>query len=510
MSTVRSDPSPIEETSDRRTPWGLDAWVLAAFVVGTVLRFVNLGAAPLWFDETYSIYLIHFPWQGFVGSVMQDNQAPIYYAALKAWTEIAGTSPASMRIPGLLASAACIPLMAACAQMLAGTRTARMAAWLTAISPYLIQHAQDARPYAMLAVVAVAHFLVLIRFIMGRSRRLGLLWVALAVGVIQTHYYGIFFLAGEGLALLILHPRPLRSWLPGGVVAGGLCVWSVLAAATKATGIFGGQYVFGVAALPGVVWSLLTGYTLMPTSEELHALGPRAILTNLPLALVAALAIAVLVWSALRRLDARARTVILSTFGVALLLPFAYRVVAGAGVHPRYFAAAFAPLLVLVAAGMAPGERGTARGIATLVLLLVMAYATVLHLKDPAHGREDILAAGRWLDANVPADEEILITSGEMEHLARFHWPNRHFRLYPAQRRPLEPADRAAVAAAMPFATPSRAIFMVGRAWISDPNGDFQKELAERYPPCEGTDVRGIRILCFRPPGDTAVAHAHP
>lgn len=483
---------------------------MAALAVGTALRCINLGAAPLWFDETFSMYHASFPWQGFVASVMKDNQAPIYYAALKAWTSFAGASPASMRIPGLLASAACIPLVAACADLLAGRRAARTAAWLTAVSPYLIQHGQDARPYAMLAFFAAADLLVLIRFVMGRAPRLGVLWVALAIGVIETHYYGIFFLAGQGLALLLLRPQPLRSWLPAGVVAGTLCAAAVLAAASKASGIFAGQYVLGITALPGVVWSLLTGYTLMPTSEALHALGPRAILPDLPIALMAAPAFVVLAWSALRQLDARARTVILSTFGVALLLPFAYRVVAGAGVHPRYFAAAFAPLLVLVAAGMAPGEHRTARGVATLVLGLVMVYATALHLHDPAHGREDVAAAGRWLDANVPMNEEILITSIEMEHLARFHWPNRRFRLFPSEHGPLEPAEIPAVAAAMPFASPDRAIFMVGRAWISDPAGAFQDELAKRYPACPGADVRGIRILCFRPQHDTARAPAHP
>jgi uncharacterized membrane protein len=486
----------------------LDPWVIAALVVGTALRFLHLGAAPLWFDETFSVYHASFPWHGFANAVMQDNQAPIYYAVLKAWTTFAGTSPASMRVPGLVASAACIPLVAACASVLAGTRAARVGAWLTAISPYLIQHGQDARPYAMLAAFAVADFLVLLRFVTGRTRRLGVLWVALAVAVIETHYYGIFFLAGQGLALLLLRPQPLRSWLPAGAVAGGLCAAAVLAAARKASGIFAGQYVLGITALPGVVWSMLTGYTLMPTSEALHALGPRAILPDLPLALLAAPAFALVAWYALRRLDARARITILVTFGVALLLPFAYRLVAGAGVHPRYFAAAFAPLAVFVATGMAPDEPRTPRGVATIVLALVMLYATALHLSDPAHGREDVIAAGRWLDANVPADEEILITSVEMEHLARFHWPQRRFRLFPSQHRALDPAEIPAVADAMPFATPERAIFMVGRAWISDPDGELQKELAERYPACPGTDVRGIRILCFRPQDDTTVARA--
>jgi hypothetical protein len=358
----------------------------------------------------------------------------------------------------------------------------------------------------MLAAFAVADFLVLLRFLTGRSRRLGFLWVLLAVAVIETHYYGIFFLAGQGLALVILHPRPARSWLPAGIVAGALCGAAVIAAAAKASGVFAGQYVLGVSALPGVVWSMLTGYTLMPTSEALHALGPRAILPDLPLALAAAPAFAVIAWYALRDLDARARVAVLATFGVALLLPFAYRVAAGAGVHPRYFAAAFAPLVVVVAAGMGPPAR-TARGVATVVLAAVMVLATVLHLADPAHGREDVIAAGRWLDANVPPDEEILITSTEMEHLARFHWPQRHFRLFPTERGAITPDEVANVADSLPFTTPERSIFIVGRAWLSDPDGRLQKELAERYQSCPGADVRGIRILCFKPqPQTTTVA----
>jgi hypothetical protein len=133
--------------------------------------------------------------------------------------------------------------------------------------------------------------------------------------------------------------------------------------------------------------------------------------------------------------------------------------------------------------------------------------ATVLHLADPAHGREDVIAAGRWLDANVPPDEEILITSTEMEHLARFHWPQRHFRLFPTERGAITPDEVANVADSLPFTTPERSIFIVGRAWLSDPDGRLQKELAERYQSCPGADVRGIRILCFKPqPQTTTVA----
>lgn len=488
----------------------IDPWIIAAVVVGAALRSINLGEAPLWFDETYTVHHIGLPWDGYVGAMMRDNQAPIYYATAKAWTELVGLSPWLLRLPGLVASVACIPLIAASAGLLAGTSAARAAAWVAAISPYLVQHAQDARPYALLAAVAAAHLLVLVRFATGRSARLGFWWVVLAVATVATHYYGIFFLAGQGLALLVLWRRPLHTWLPAGAIAGAICATLLLAAIRNASGVFAGQYEFGVAAMPGVVWSLLTGYTLIPTSEQLHALGPSAALPDLPVALAALPAAIVIGLASLRALDATGRVVLLSTFGTALLVPFLYRLVAGAGVHPRYFAATIGPVLVLTAAGMSFDRLRSARGVATLVLGAVMLYATALHLRDTAHGREDVAAAGRWLDANVPPTEEILITSNEMEILARFHWPHRRFRLYPPERGVITPERVPGLVDGLPFPDTQRAIFLVGRAWLSDADGQLQTALVDRYPSCPGLDVPGIRIHCFRPSAAAAAGASAP
>lgn len=477
----------------------IDPWVVAAIVAGVALRLINLGTAPLWFDETYTFQHLVTPWQGWLTAVVLDNQAPLYYATTKAWAELAGLSPFAMRIPGVLASVACIPLVAAVARLLAGDQAARTAAWVTAISPYLVQHAQDARPYALLSAFALTSLLLLVRFALGRSPRLGFWWAALALAIVTTHFYGIFFLTGQGLALLLLWRRPLASWLPTSLAAGAVCGALVLMAAKNASGGFAGQYIFGVAAMPGVVWSMLAGYTLLPTSEQLHALGPRAILPHLPIALAALPAFVVVVLAGLRTLNATGRIVLLSTFCVALSVPFLYRLTAGAGVHPRYFSAAIGPLLIVTAIGMTTDRSHTARTISAVVLALVMSWATFLHLRDTDHGREDVASAGQWLDANVPPDDEILVTSSEMEVLARFHWPHRRFRLYPAEKEIVKADRLPSLVEGFPFSGSTRAIFVVGRAWVTDPEGELQAALAARYPGCPGIDVPGIRIHCFQP-----------
>lgn len=481
--------------------------MIAAVVVGVALRFVNLGAAPLWFDEMYTYRLLAMPWHGYLGQVLQDNQAPVYYVATKPWVEYMGTSPWMMRIPGLFASAACIPLAAAVARLSAGARAARVVAWVAAISPFLVQHAQDARPYAPLAAIATANLLLLMRFLTGRAPRLGFWWVVTGIGVVATHFFGIFFLAGEGLALLILRPQPIRSWLPAGLVAGALSGGLVLLALGRAPRNFSAEYVFGITAMPGVIWSLLTGYTLMPTSEELHMLGPRAVLPSLPIAIATLPAFGIAATAGIRALRSEARVVLLASFGVALLAPFGYRLAAGAGVHPRYFAAAVAPVLIVTGVGMTVDRLRGVHGVAAVVLALVMSWATFLHLHDTTHGREDLRAAGRWLDANVPPNEEILVTSVEMEALARFTWPNRRFRLYPDDRGPVAPDRIPELVERFPFDDRPRSIFLVGRSWLTDRDGKLQAALTASYRACPGTDVRGIRIYCFEP-RSTAVAAA--
>ena len=501
VSSIRS------ATVSRPATREVDAVVLTACVAGLVFRFVQLGTAPLWFDETYTVRHMVVPWSRFLGQVLGDNQSPLYYLLLRMWTAVAGLSPFSLRVVGVIASAACIPLIAAAGDVVGGRRVARTAAWLTAISPFLVQHAQDARPYALLAAVGTAHLLVLLRFVAGRSTRLDALWVLGAVAVIGTHYYGIFFLFGQGLALLLLHPQPIRSWLPAGAVAGLLCVSVVAGAALATPGQFAGEYTLGPAALPGVVWSLMTGYTLLPTSEALHEIGIRAIIPDLPFALVTLPAFVVIVVAGLRAIEPRTRIVLVVTFLTALLSPFAVRAFAGAGIHPRYFAAAFAPFMLVLAAGVAQGEGRDLRTVSAVALTVVMTVAMMLHLHNTSHGREDVVAAGRWLDANVPPDEEILVTSGEMAVLARFHWPNRRFRLYPDRGDTAIPTDAISdMADALPFAGRDHAIFIFGRAWLTDPTGAFQTTLSQRYPGCGGTEVSGIRILCLRPRADAVAS----
>lgn len=97
---------------------------------------------------------------------------------------------------------------------------------------------------------------------------------------------------------------------------------------------------------------------------------------------------------------------------------------------------------------------------------------------------------------NVPG-EEILVTSNELAYLAAFHWPTRRFRVYPDRRTVMGAENVGMVAAGLPFTNGDRVIYLIGRAWASDPAGALPPVLLERYPSCPGAEVRGIQMLCL-------------
>lgn len=488
-------------SKERRYRLASDPWVVAACGAAMLLRLVRLDAAPLWLDEVFTADVVARSWSGMLTEVLGDNHPPLYFVALKLWGDLAGSSPWVLRLPSVLLSVFAVFLTARLGAVLGGASVARGAAWLAAVSPMLLHHAQEARMYPLIAALAALHLLMLAEFVLGRRPSLGAGFVATAFGLALAHYYTIFLLASSLMILAILRPRPWRSWVPAALGVLAAVGASVLQALLLARHSGGGEYGLGVLAIPGTVWSMISGYMFLPTSEELHLGGLRAAAPYVAVALPAALVVAALVSHGLRALEARARLLLLLPVAGVVLGPYVVRLVLGVGINPRYATTAVPALLVLLAAGAMAPDRRAGRSFAVAVLVGTMALGSALHLREPGHGREDVRAAEMWLDQHVPADEEILITSREMEYVAAFHWPNRRLRLYPPTNVVAEPDTAGTLAAALPFpATGERAIYVVGRAWKSDPEGVFQAELARRYAACPGTSVAGMRILCLRRP----------
>jgi len=475
-----------------------DGWIVGAMASALILRLINLGTAAFWLDETFTVNWIQLPWIEMMRAVLADNHLPLYPALMKVWAGAAGVSTWGVRLPSVIFSSAMVPVIAAIAWTLLSRVQARWAAWLTALSPYLVQHAQDARMYALTGLLSAIAALLLARFIAGRSQRLGIWFVVVNLALVATHYYGVFLVAAQGLVLLTLRRAQWRLWMYEMAASCAGTMLSLLAAKYLATPHAGGHYDIGWFALPGVLWALIGGDTLVPSSAELHAEGLHAAARYLPIALTAGAALLVIGLSALRSISRDVLWFGVLVLGMVVLSPFIVASFYDVAINPRYAMGAMPALLVLLAAGCARAAESRSQLIAPVILIVCMVIGSSRQVQNPGHAREDVYGAARWLNANVQEQEEILITSDEMAILGRFHWPNRHFVLYPPKKVIADKGNAEQLAADLPFPTGHRVIYIFGREWESDPDGALRAALRARYDACPGTIVRGIQMLCFR------------
>jgi len=249
------------------------------------------------------------------------------------------------------------------------------------------------------------------------------------------------------------------------------------------------------------VWSMLSGYALMPSAEELHELGRAAIMPYLPYALAMALPVLVLTWTGLRALSSRARLFVIVLLVCIFLGPFlAATVFPKISLNPRYFTAGAGLILVVIAAGMPRPGAALWRTAAGAAVFGVMAFAVAMQLSEPGQKREDVLAAGAWLERNVAANQELVVTSDEMASLAYFHWPQRKIHIHPPPHVVADAKTAEQLAANLPFNGNARTIYVFGRSWLSDPDNALEQAVINKYTSCGSTAVRGIRIYCLLAP----------
>lgn len=484
----------------------VDLWIVAALAFALILRLTNLDAAPFWLDETETaIWAGLSPAQVFDTIVYRvpfgrydTRHLPLYFGIVNAWSSLVGHSPWLLRLPSVLFSLASIYLIASLTRLMVSLQAARWAAWLAALSPFLVHTGQEARMYALMGMLAAWSILLAARYINLESRRPGVLFAIANVAALATHYYSVFFVGSVLLTLVLFRPRDWRRWLPETLIcvaAIGLVVVVGLFLTQQSSGEI---YQFGLFAVPGSLWALVAGYALLPSSVDLHGHGLLAVWPYAAGASLGMIPVGYVAWQGWRRLNLTARALIVVGIGCTVLGPFLVSLVfSKISFNPRYLAPSMPFVLLLLAAGMPQYGAPRLMRLAGIALVAVMLFGTAAELSNPGGKREDLIAAAAWLDANVPRNEEIAVTSDEMYSLALYHWPQRRLIEYPHRKLSATVANARSIAAEMPFSG-DRRVYVMGRSWLSDPEGALEAELRKRYDSCGGAAVRGVKILCLR------------
>jgi mannosyltransferase len=215
-------------------------WLPAAVAViaGLVSGWYRLGVPSLWRDEAASIDVAQrqvtqiFALLGHVDAV---NGA--YYLCLHPVIAVLGSSPAAIRAPSVLAMAVAAGLTAALGRRLAVTAglptpalTGLLAGLLLVAAPQATRYAQDARPYAIVTMLATAATYLLVRSLADGRWRWWAGYGAVLACAGLFNLFALLLIAAHALSLLALRAGPAAARPPGRQLAR----WATAAAAATA------------------------------------------------------------------------------------------------------------------------------------------------------------------------------------------------------------------------------------------------------------------------------------
>jgi len=382
-------------------------FVLLAFA----LRVYGLIGQSLWLDEGWSIFVARHPLTQIIPLIVVPGRThpPLYYYSLHLWTALAGFSEFAVRYLSVVYSLLLVAAGGRLARELFDRPTALLAMAALALAPVHVAYAQEARMYALIALLYPICLILVHRA--GGLSRLG--WAALAVveiAMLYTHYMAVFALGYLNALVpgwLGMRQRweALKRWLGvQAVVALAVSPW-VSAAVLQM-----GEHQPEAAGPPGLMAFVADTWHFFNAGVLGGASGDPAF-AALSTALAVTLAGAFLV---LIRMD-RARG------ADALLLAHTLVPLAGVfvlaqfrpGLHPRYVVLLATPLYILAARAIRvlawgrPWQRPLG-----VILALLVGGTFLLGLRllyfDPRFQKDDVRSVAAYLAETAGLDDVIL------------------------------------------------------------------------------------------------------
>ena len=141
------------------------------------------------------------PWWRIWTGMREVTHPPLYMILLRGWMELFGTGEIAVRSLSAVASIASVILIFDVVRLLRGVDAALWAATIMAIAGTQIQFAQEGRPYAVMAALALAATAALVRIERHGATR----WRLVAFGASILALMLIHYFAAATIAALVAH-----------------------------------------------------------------------------------------------------------------------------------------------------------------------------------------------------------------------------------------------------------------------------------------------------------------
>ncbi|CAN5126831.1 hypothetical protein BH23GEM2_BH23GEM2_04560 [soil metagenome] len=239
--------------------------------------------------------------------------------------------------------------------------------------------------------------------------------------------------------------REWRLWIPPGVavavlISAGIYRLSLAPATVASAG--SGSDAFNISHLGYAIWTFFTGYSVGPSSAELHDRSPVGVALQYThviapvLLLYCGLALIGVVNLWKKRRDG------LYQLSLWLLVPLAIAVwgaiVTKHVFHVRYAILAFPPAVALIGAGISGVTPKWLRATAWGLVVLTTGGSLANHYFNPKYHREDVRAAAALVSSNAHPGEVVIVSAHYMTSTVQHYLRRDDLRImrYPDRGRP--------------------------------------------------------------------------
>jgi mannosyltransferase len=360
----------------------------ALLAVAAAVRFIGIGAQSLWLDEVVTFELVSLPFGDTLSTIPDSESTPyLYYVLLWPWADVVGHGEAALRSLSAVFGVLTVAAIWAAARSLVSERAGLVAAALAAVNPFLVWYSQEARAYALLALLCAVSFWLFARALERGDGR-SLAWWAIASALaLATHYFAAFTIFPEAIALAVLAGRT-RAWaLACGAIGLAAAALAPLAAEQRRGG--------------GADWigDISLGHRIAEIPKRFVAgeFGNQLGYVFWPVLLIALASLVLLLWRSADD-ERRGGVVALVIGGAGLVVPIAFALATLDYVFPRNLIGSLPPLLVAFAAALTAARARLAGGILLAAVLALSALALVRTGTDDALQRDDWRTAVDDLD----------------------------------------------------------------------------------------------------------------
>jgi mannosyltransferase len=171
--------------------------------VGLAIRVATLGSQSYWVDEATTVHDVGRSLGGLLHQVhVNETTPPLYFVLVWVWSKLFGTGEVALRSLSLLCGLGTIPVAYLAGRELVSRAAGLVAALLVAVSPFMVWYSQEARAYALFALLSGLSFLFWARSWRRAKPADVWLWALFSALAVLTHFFAGFLVGAEGLLLL--------------------------------------------------------------------------------------------------------------------------------------------------------------------------------------------------------------------------------------------------------------------------------------------------------------------